>query len=122
MFEVVIEGIFSASHQLRLLDGSLEPLHGHDWQVRVTYRGPELDAMGVLVDFTVVKPRLDQVLAALDHRHLNELPAFREQNPSAECVAVHIAEALADTTGPRVSLACVEVKEEPGCYGRYVPA
>jgi 6-pyruvoyltetrahydropterin/6-carboxytetrahydropterin synthase len=121
MFEVMIEGRFSAAHQLRLPDGGLEPLHGHDWNVRVVYQGPALDAMGVLVDFTVVKPRLDAVLATLHHANLNELAAFAERNPSAEWVAVHIAEQLAGSAVAPVELALVEVEEEPGCWGRYRP-
>jgi 6-pyruvoyltetrahydropterin/6-carboxytetrahydropterin synthase len=122
MFEVVVETWFAAAHQLRLPDGSLEPLHGHNWQVRVTYAGRGLNGMGVLVDFGPLRQALQEVIAPLHDQHLNELPAFAERNPSAEYVAVHIAERLAaalpDVPGP----ACVEVEEEPGCFARYYPA
>ena len=37
-FEITTTRHFSASHQLVLYDGTLEPLHGHNWQVRVTAR------------------------------------------------------------------------------------
>ena len=129
MYEVTISGWFAAAHQLRLADGRLEPLHGHNWQVRVTYAGPRLDAQGLLLDFTALKPRLARVLAELHDRCLNELPAFADRNPSAEHVAVHIAAALATDTGANVSrvattearLVCVEVEEEPGCFARFRP-
>ena len=42
---------FSAAHQLRLYDGSLEPLHGHNWQVKVTVVAAKLDSIGVVMDF-----------------------------------------------------------------------
>jgi 6-pyruvoyltetrahydropterin/6-carboxytetrahydropterin synthase len=37
-FDITATRTFSAAHQLRLYDGSLEPLHGHNWVVRVTSR------------------------------------------------------------------------------------
>ncbi|MBI5864593.1 MAG: 6-carboxytetrahydropterin synthase, partial [Planctomycetes bacterium] len=63
MYEITITGWFAAAHQLRLPDGTLEPLHGHNWRVTATWRGARLDSMGILVDFTKVKPRLDALLA-----------------------------------------------------------
>ena len=41
-FEITTTRQFSASHQLRLYDGSLEPLHGHNWQVKVTVAADSL--------------------------------------------------------------------------------
>jgi 6-pyruvoyltetrahydropterin/6-carboxytetrahydropterin synthase len=119
MFEITVSGWFAAAHRLRLLDGTLEPLHGHNWNVRVTFAGPTLDHMGVLLDFTRAKPQLDAVLAEMHDRNLNDLAAFRERNPSAENVAVLIAERLTDTA--RATPACVEVEETPGCFARYRP-
>lgn len=119
MFEVTVSGWFAAAHRLRLLDGTLEPQHGHNWNVRVTFSGPTLDRMGVLLDFTRLKPQLDVILAEMHDRNLNDLAAFREQNSSAENVAVLIAERLADAAGRKP--ACVEVEETPGCVARYRP-
>jgi 6-pyruvoyltetrahydropterin/6-carboxytetrahydropterin synthase len=133
MYEVTVSGWFAAAHRLRLADGRLEPLHGHNWQVRVTYAGARPDAQGLLMDFTDLKPRLARVLAEMHDRCLNELSAFADRNPTAEHVAAHIAAALqaaersnpspasgaAATAGTRV--VCVEVEEEPGCFARYRP-
>lgn len=117
-YEITVSGWFSAAHQLRLPDGSLEPLHGHNWNIRVTYAGAELDEMGVLVDFIAVRRRLNEVLATLHDRCLNELAPFQSNNPSAEHVAQYIAERMQE--GPGASLLrCVEVEEEPGCFARY---
>jgi 6-pyruvoyltetrahydropterin/6-carboxytetrahydropterin synthase len=124
-FEVSVAGWFAAAHQLRLpaaAGGGLEPLHGHNWRVVVTCRGPKLDSMGVLVDFTKLKPALDRLLARLHDRHLNELPPFAERNPSAENVAVYVAEEIASAVPAGVAVACVEVEEAPGCIARFRPA
>lgn len=122
MFEVTVSGWFAAAHQLRLLDGSLEPLHGHNWHVRVTWRGRKLDGMGVLVDFTQVKPRLDKLLATFHDRCLNELAPFAGVNPSAENVAAIIAGSMNSDSTADVALQCVEVEEAPGCVARYLTA
>jgi len=122
MFEVTVSGWFAAAHQLRLLDGSIETLHGHNWHVRVTWRGRTLDGMGVLVDFTQVKPQLEKLLATFHDRNLNELAAFAGINPSAENVAALIAASMKTGTPAEVALHCVEVEEAPGCTARYFPA
>lgn len=120
MFEITVTAWFSAAHQLRLCDGALEPLHGHNWRVSVTLRGPQLDDMGVLADFTRVKPWLDAALATLHDRHLNELPEFANRNPSAENVAMHVAELFDRRVAPGAALTMVEVEEAPGCIARAI--
>lgn len=121
MFEVSVSGWFAAAHQLRFPDGTLEPLHGHNWTVRVTCAGDALDGMGVLVDFTKLKPAVDRVLGEMHDRFLNELPAFAARPPSAENVAVHIFEALAALIPAGARVARVEVEEAPGCTACYRP-
>jgi 6-pyruvoyltetrahydropterin/6-carboxytetrahydropterin synthase len=121
MFEASVSGKFVAAHQLRLASGALEPTHYHTWRVTVTFVGRELDQCGVLLDFDQIKPRLDELLALLFDRHLNELPAFAGRNPSAENVAKHIAEQLGGLLPEGVQLSCVEVQEAPGCVARYRP-
>ncbi len=122
MFEVSVSGRFIAAHQLRLPDGTLEPLHHHNWSVTVTFAGPALDNNGLLLDFNEIKPRLDELLAILFDRNLNELPALATRNPSAENVAVHIADQLGGLLPTGVRLTCVEVEEAPGCIARYRPS
>ncbi|MCG3128222.1 MAG: hypothetical protein CHACPFDD_03099 [Phycisphaerae bacterium] len=121
MYEISVDAWFAAAHQLRLESGRLEPLHGHNWAVRVTVRGPQLDRLGMLVDFTRLKPDVERVVAGMHDRCLNELPAFRDLNPSAENVARHVAEALAPLIAPPAGIFCVEVEESPGCRARYFP-
>jgi 6-pyruvoyltetrahydropterin/6-carboxytetrahydropterin synthase len=123
MFEVSVTGKFHATHQLCMPDGAREPPHTHPWRVTVTLVGPRLDETGVLVDFAELEPRLRSVLADLAERNLNEHPAFAERSPSAENVAVHVAEMLDDgiwaACGVRIQ--SVEVEEAPGCIARYLP-
>ena len=121
MFEVVVSGSFRATHGLRLADGSREALHEHIWNVRVTCRGAALDECGMLVDFTLLRPRLDAIMVEIEGREIASLPAFGKLSPTAENVARHIADRLAEVPEIRDKLSCVEVEEEPGCFARYYP-
>ena len=111
-FEITTTRHFAAAHQLRLYDGSLEPLHGHNWRVKVTVSAAKLDAIGVVMDFHELGRLVDAVLAPLHNRHLNDVPPFKtELNPSAENVALHVGRALSVRLSGGVTMKCVEVWE-----------
>jgi len=94
-FEISTTRSFSAAHALRLYDGSLEPVHGHNWRVKVTVSSSKLDALGTVMDFHELERLVDAITVPMHNRHLNELQPFdRELNPSAENVAFHIARSL----------------------------
>ena len=112
MFQITAERDFSASHQLVLYDGSLEPLHGHNWKVRVTVSAQKLDRIGVVMDFHELERLLDEIVGPFHNAHLNDRPPFREGlNPSAENVAMHVAGQLKLPTHVRVD--SVEAWETP---------
>jgi 6-pyruvoyltetrahydropterin/6-carboxytetrahydropterin synthase len=118
-FEITITRDFSASHQLKLYHGSLEPLHGHNWHVVVTIAADQLDSMGVVMDFHELQRLLDQIVKPLHNAHLNDLESFKTKNPSAENVAAHIGETIKLPTN--VKLVDVEVWETPDCRARWRP-
>ncbi len=95
MYEVKMKGDFAAAHNLRDVGGKCEFLHGHNFLVEVTVESETLDAQGMVIDFRTLKSKLNRILETLDHRYLNENPAFRQKNPSAENLAVHICNELA---------------------------
>jgi 6-pyruvoyltetrahydropterin/6-carboxytetrahydropterin synthase len=87
MFQVSVEETFSSGHALRGYRGKCENVHGHNYRVRVTVAGPQLDEIGLLCDFTQIKQVLRGVIGVLDHQFINDLEAFRTVNPSAENLA-----------------------------------
>ncbi len=97
MYELTVIRQFSAAHQLREFRGNCERLHGHNWKVEISLTGEELNDAGVLIDFKEVKEATDRALEELDHSFLNELPHFRDQNPSSENIAAYIFEKLSST-------------------------
>jgi 6-pyruvoyltetrahydropterin/6-carboxytetrahydropterin synthase len=118
-FEIRTVRTFSAAHQLRLYDGSIEPLHGHNWRVEVAVSAAQLDAIGVVMDFHELERLLDEIISPMHNRHLNELPAFAKLNPSAENVALHIAMSLHLPDGIRLQR--VQVWETPENAAVYRP-
>jgi 6-pyruvoyltetrahydropterin/6-carboxytetrahydropterin synthase len=91
VYRLRITDDFSSSHQLRHYQGKCEELHGHNFQVRVEVEGDHLEPQtGILLDFKELKLKLKSILDTLDHRHLNELEPFMEDNPSSENLAKYI--------------------------------
>ncbi len=113
MYTVVVETTFSAIHRVRFADGSVEPVHGHDWVVRAHFAREELDAAGMVVGFEGAMEALGAVAAELHHRDLNAHPCLAGVNPTAENIARHFFDALRarglETVG------AVHVTESPGC-------
>jgi len=93
-YEVKIISDFAGAHRLRNFKGKCEELHGHNWKVEVVVRGTRLDESGVLIDFGELKEATREVLSELDHKYLNDLPYFKEINPSSENIAKYIFEKL----------------------------
>jgi 6-pyruvoyltetrahydropterin/6-carboxytetrahydropterin synthase len=99
MYELTIDTHFSSAHNLREYGGACERLHGHNWKVRVTVEAGELDRLGMVLDFKVLKEKTEKVVERLDHNYLNEIPPFKEKkengkNPTAENLAEFIFKEL----------------------------
>jgi len=87
MFEVTVEDSFAAGHYLRNYKGKCENPHGHNYKVRVTLAGKELDKAGLLLDFKELREVMKDVIDRLDHQMINDLEPFTALNPSAENLA-----------------------------------
>lgn len=94
VFEVKVIGSFAAAHNLLDFRGKCENLHGHNWKIEVVLRGTRLENNGILVDFADVKGAVREALEEVDHKYLNELPFFKENNPSSENIARFLFERL----------------------------
>ena len=96
MYEITIITQFSAAHQLRNLKSKCEQLHGHNWKIEVSLTGDQLNEAGLLMDFRDVRVATDKILNELDHSFLNDIPGFKNKNPSSENIAAYIFEKLSD--------------------------
>jgi len=87
MFQVTVDETFSSGHALRGYKGKCENVHGHNYKVRVTLEGPQLDSVGLLYDFTHLKRVIREIVGGVDHKFLNDMAPFDVINPSAENLA-----------------------------------
>lgn len=112
MFDIFIKTHFAGAHHLRDYPGDCENPHGHNWKIKVTVKATELDKLGMGIDFKVLKNIVKEAVDKLDHRDLNNLPAFREKNPSSENIAKYLfAELKGPLTHDRYSLLSITILE-----------
>ncbi len=123
IYQIITETAFTASHALRLPDGSDEPVHSHDWPVAVTVQSDKLDEMDCVMDFHVLEKIVDAVLDPWHEQHLNDVEPFANEaiNPSAERVAEQIALAVIQQLPQGVTLVESCVGEAEGCTAVYRP-
>ena len=82
MYTVIKRMEVSAALSLNLsYQSKCENLHGHNWIITVYWRAKELNADGMVVDFSHIKRAVKE---KLDHRNINEVLPF---NPTAENMA-----------------------------------
>ena len=126
MFELKVKTHFAGAHQLTMVGQKCENLHGHNWHVEVCVRGESLNSAGVLADFGDIKKAVRQVVdKELDHKFLNELPAFNGVQPTSERIAVYIAQQVQDfldkDLGKQVRVSRVMAWESDDACATYFP-
>ena len=102
MFQVTREIRFCYGHRLLHYDGKCKHLHGHNGRAVITLEAENLDALGMVIDFSTIKRVVSGWIdAQLDHRmilHKDDpaLPFLQKQgepfflmdvNPTAENIA-----------------------------------
>ncbi|MEE2649010.1 MAG: 6-carboxytetrahydropterin synthase [Acidobacteriota bacterium] len=132
MYEVRVEANFEAGHK-RGPDGEIHSLHHHAWKVAAYARSHDLDHIGLVIDFRVLRTVVDEVLGMLDQRVLEDVEGFSESGPTVPAVAAWIFERLdgrmrtitggENGTEPDGThdfwLAAVEVEADPGIRFEY---
>jgi len=97
MFSVTVRDHMMVAHSFRgEVFGPAQRLHGATFVVDVTFRAPELDADGVVVDIGLASRELADVVGALSYRNLDEEPAFAGVNTTTEVLARFVADRLAE--------------------------
>ncbi len=118
MFLLTVKGDFASSHHLRDYEGQCKNLHGHTWKVEIVVQGEGLNGAGMLVDFQQIKKVLREILSGLDHRHLNDIAYFKENNPTSENLAKYIFDSFL-TLLPKIRLNKVTVWESENASATY---
>ena len=121
MYEIAVTSHFSGAHRLRYLHGKCEELHGHNWKVEVSVVSNRLGKEGVVIDFGILKQKVEKALKSLDHTYLNDLPSFSKREPSSENIAKYVFDRLkAELKGQPVILRQVTAWESETACATYI--
>jgi 6-pyruvoyltetrahydropterin/6-carboxytetrahydropterin synthase len=137
---------FCAGHRLMHHEGECAQLHGHNYTAEITVAAHDLDPIGRVVDFAVIKERvggwidaywdhgfllnrddadaLGALLTFADNSGVPQKIAYLQGNPTAENIARHLfnvaRKELADGGG--IELVRVRVWETPTSYAEVTAA
>jgi 6-pyruvoyltetrahydropterin/6-carboxytetrahydropterin synthase len=131
MFRVTREISFCYGHRLLNYDGKCRHLHGHNGRALITLESPQLDGLGMVVDFSQIKRVVGTwINDTLDHKmilHKDDpvLAYLRQQgepifvldtNPTAENIARMIYEYTAAQGFPVVEVRLWETDDSFATY------
>jgi len=95
MYQLNVRDHFMIAHSFQgEVFGPAQRLHGATYVVDATFRRPELDADGLVVDIGLASETLRSVLADLNYRNLDDLAEFQGQNTTTEFLAREIFDRL----------------------------
>lgn len=110
MFELSIRSSISSAHFIPGYEGPCKNLHGHTWKIEAVFETADLDRLGMVADFVILKERFRKFLSAIDHVCLNELEYFKKNPPTAEHIAKYVYEGFSKIVQP-LKIKRVEVWE-----------
>ena len=96
MYSLNVRDHFMIAHSFQgEVFGPAQRLHGATYVVDATFRRPELDRDGLVVDIGRASDQLRSILSGLSYRNLDDEPAFAGQNTTTEFLAKTIFDRLA---------------------------
>jgi 6-pyruvoyltetrahydropterin/6-carboxytetrahydropterin synthase len=95
MYSVCVRDHLMVAHSFRgEVFGPAQRLHGATFVVDVEFRRPDLDADGIVVDIGRASATLNTILADLNYRNLDDVPAFKGRNTTTEFLARAVFDAM----------------------------
>ena len=97
MFSVTVRDHMMVAHSLTgEVFGPAQQLHGATYVVDATFRRPELDADGIVVDIGLATQQLAEVVGGLSYRNLDDDPSLAGVNTTTEVLARIVADRLCE--------------------------
>jgi 6-pyruvoyltetrahydropterin/6-carboxytetrahydropterin synthase len=121
VYSTTVRTDFVAQHYLTVPDPGPEgEPHSHQFEVELTFRGPELNEYQYLVDIDDANAALSTLADRYRDRLLNDLPEFAGDNPSVERFARVIFDRVTDiVTDETVTELTVRVWEDSQAAATY---
>lgn len=113
-YDLAIDTFFNASHTL-IINGSKGSYHTHSYRLNVRCRSSTLSGKDqVIVDYTILRERINRVARAYNNQDLNELPPFKQLKSTTEnLTGVLFQQIKRALKGLPVELVSITVWESP---------
>ncbi|MEE2522509.1 6-carboxytetrahydropterin synthase [Pseudarthrobacter sp. J75] len=125
MFSLTVRRHFMIAHSLpRLVFGPAQGLHGATFVAEVAFRRRALNENAIVLDIGEAGTIIEEVLAGLNYKNLDEHPDFAGKLSTTEALAEYIAHGVAARLKETVdghALAGIDVtlRENPDAWASY---
>lgn len=125
MFSLTVRRHFMIAHSLpREVFGPAQGLHGATFVAEVTFRRRALNHNAIVLDIGEAGTLIEDVLAGLNYKNLDEHPDFAGKLSTTEALAQYIAEAVAakirdGEDGRELAALDVTLHENPDAWAGY---
>jgi len=125
MFSLTVRRHFMIAHSLpREAFGPAQALHGATFVAEVTFRRRALNRDAIVLDIGAAGGIIEDVLAGLNYRNLDEHPDFEGKLTTTEALAEYVAQAVATklkdhVDGPELTGIDVTLRENPDAWATY---
>jgi 6-pyruvoyltetrahydropterin/6-carboxytetrahydropterin synthase len=125
VFSLTVRRHFMVAHSLpREAFGPAQALHGATFVAEVTFRRRALNRDAIVLDIGAAGGIIEDVLAGLNYRNLDEHPDFEGALTTTEALAEYIAQAVAtklkdNDDGRELTGVDVTLRENPDAWATY---
>ena len=125
MFSLTVRRHFMIAHSLpREAFGPAQALHGATFVAEVSFRRRTLNEDAIVLDIGAAGTMIEEVLAGLNYRNLDEHPDFACKLSTTEALAEYIAQSVAeklkdDPDGGQLTGIDVTLRENPDAWATY---
>lgn len=125
MFSLTVRRHFMIAHSLpREVFGPAQALHGATFVTEVTFRRRSLNPDAIVLDIGAAGGIIEEVLAGLNYRNLDEHPDFAGKLTTTEALAEYIAQSvlakLKDSDdGRELTAIDVTLRENPDAWATF---
>ena len=120
MLTVTIKDQFESAVKLYNYSGSCANVHGHTYRIAVTFFNTDQSA-DMVVDYYEAKNWVEQAIAPLDHKFINELKPFDKVSPTTENIAKWLYQTITHLTTKNIEVLTITLSENDHFSVTYAP-
>jgi 6-pyruvoyl-tetrahydropterin synthase len=121
MFSLTFRDYWKCAHSLKGdIFGPAQMVHVITFEVDVTYLTEALDDYNLIVDFGAAQKSLQDVLAPMEFKNLDDLPEFAAVNTTTEFLCRYLHQKIGDRVADRFTgVLRVTLRESPVAWASY---